>query len=365
MKKIDIYIYKKFLSTYFISTSIIIAIAVVFDLSEKIDNFIDHKAPLNLIIKDYYFNFIIHYITVFSGLITFISVVFFTSRLSENSEIIALYNSRISPWRLIRPYIICAFVIFIPSSFLSNSLTPQTNEKRLEFENNFIKKTDIKSERNFNKSINNNSIIYMSYYNVNKKKGTDFCWQKLKEKKLQKKINSRVIQWDNEVLKWKITDYKIDSFIYNNNNDNFKIVSKYNPGSLYINLNEDPKIIFKQKREIQSMTTKQISSYIKKERENGNYDLKLEIIEKTQRTTNLVSIIILTILGFAISIKKNKGGLGIKLSFGILLCFTYIFFMKFSSTLTLNGGVNPELAIWIPNFLFSIISIYLFKKFSF
>ena len=365
MKKIDIYIYKKFLGTYFISTSIIISIAVVFDLSEKIDNFIDHKAPLELIVKDYYFNFIIHYSTVFSGLITFISVIFFTSRLSENSEIIALYNSKISPWRLIRPYIICAFVIFIPYSFLSNSLTPQTNEKRLEFENNFIKKTDVKSERNFNKSINNNSIIYMSYYNVNQKKGIDFCWQKLMKNKLQKKINSKIIKWDNEVLKWKITDYKIDSFIYNKNNDNFKIVSKYENGSIYINLKEDPNIIFKQKREIQSMTTKQISSYIKKERENGNYDLKLEIIEKTQRTTNLVSIIILTILGFSISIKKNKGGLGIKLTFGILLCFTYIFLMKFSSTLTLNGGVNPELAIWIPNFLFSMISLYSFKKFAF
>ena len=185
------------------------------------------------------------------------------------------------------------------------------------------------------------------------------------KKKLQKKINSKIIQWDNEVLKWKITDYKIDSFIYNKTNNNFKIVSKYDEGSLYINLNEDPNIIFKQKREIQSMTTKQISSYIKKERENGNYDLKLEIIEKTQRTTNLFSIIILTILGFSISIKKNKGGLGIKLTLGILLCFTYIFLMKFSSTLTLNGSVNPELAIWIPNFLFSMISLYSFKKFAF
>ncbi len=364
MKKIDIYIYKKFLSTYFISTSIIISIAVVFDLSEKIDNFIDHKAPIDLIIKDYYFNFIIHYSTVFSGLITFISVVFFTSRLSENSEIIALYNSKISPWRLIRPYIICAFIIFIPSSFLSNSLTPQTNEKRLEFENNFIKKTDVKSERNFNKSINNNSIIYMSYYNVNQKKGIDFCWQKMKEKKLQKKINSKIVQWDKEVLKWKITDYKIDSFVYNNNN-NFKIISNYDKGSIYINLNEDPNIIFKQKREIQSMTTKEISKFIKEEKKNGNYDLKLEIIEKTQRTTNLFSIIILTILGFSISIKKNKGGLGIKLTLGILLCFVYIFFMKFSTTLTLNGGVSPEIAIWIPNFLFTIISIYLFKRFAF
>ena len=365
MNKIDKYIYKKFLGTYLISISIILSIAVVFDLSEKIDNFIDNDAPLNLIIQDYYLNFIIHYGTVFSGLITFISVIFFTSRLSENSEIIAFYNSKISPWRLFRPYFICSLIIFLPCVLLTNSITPQTNEKRLEFENNYIKKTDVKTEKNFNKSIQNNSIIYMDYYNVNEKKGIEFCWQKINNGKLEKKINSKIIEWDEENLKWKITDYKIDRFIYNKKKQNSKIISNIGKGSLHIDLKEDPNKIFKQKREIQSMTTKEITSFIKEEQKKGNLDLKLEIIEKTQRTSNSFSIMILTLLGFSISIKKNKGGLGLKLSLGILMCFIYIFLMKFSTTLTLNGEINPEIAIWMPNFLFFIISIITFKKLAY
>ena len=364
MMKIDKYIYKKFLGTYLVSISIILSIAVVFDLSEKIDNFIDYNAPIKSILNDYYLNFIIHYGTVFSGLITFVSVIFFTSRLSENSEIIAFYNSKISPWRLFRPYFICSLIIFLPCVLLTNSITPQTNEKRLEFENNYIKKTDVKTERNFNKSIQKNSIIYMDYYNVKDKKGVEFCWQKINNGKLEKKISSKIIQWDNEKFKWKITNYKIDSFIYKNNR-NSKIAIDIGKGSTYIDLKEDPNKIFKQKREIQSMTTKEIEDYIAKEKKIGNYDLKLEIIEKTQRTSNSFSIIILTLLGFSMSIKKKKGGLGLKLTLGISMCFIYIFLMKFSTTLTLNGEISPEIAIWMPNLLFIIISIITFKKLAY
>ncbi len=365
MKKIDIYIYKKFLSTYFISITIILSIAVVFDLSEKIDNFIDNNAPLNLIIKDYYLNFIIHYGTVFSGLLTFISVIFFTSRLSENSEIIAFYNSKISPLRLFQPYLICSLIIFLPSILLTNWVTPQTNEKRLIFENNYIKKTDVRTEKNFNKSVQKNSIIYMDYYNVNEKKGIEFCWQEMKNGKLEKKITSKIIEWDSDISKWKITNYQIDSFIYNTKNENYRIITKKSEKDIHINLNEDPNKIFKQKREIQSMTTREISQFIQEEKRSGNNDLKLEIIEKTQRNSNAFSIIILTLLGFSISIKKNRGGLGLKLSLGILICFTYIFLMKFSTTLTLNGELHPQIAIWIPNILFMLISIITFRKLAY
>ena len=364
MKKIDKYIYKKFLSTYIISISIILSVAVVFDLSEKIDNFIDNNAPFNLIISDYYINFIIHYGTVFSGLITFISVIFFTSRLSENSEIISFYNSKISPLRLFRPYLICSLIIFFPCIFLTNSITPLTNEKRLDFENKFIKRTDIKSEKKFNKSVKKNSIIYMDYYNVNKKQGIEFCWQTFNNGRLEKKIKSKIIEWDEQNLKWKISDYKIDSFIYMGNK-NSKIISNHNKKSLLINLNEDPNRIFKQKREIQSMTSFEIKKFIDEEKKEGNFDLKSEVIEKTQRTSNSFSIIILTILGFSISVKKKKGGLGMKLTLGILMCFIYIFLMKFSTTLTLNGEMDPQSAIWLPNILFFIISLYTFKKLAY
>ena len=165
-------------------------------------------------------------------------------------------------------------------------------------------------------------------------------------------------------MKWKISDYKIDSFVYMGNK-NSKIISNHNKKSLLINLNEDPNRIFKQKREIQSMTSFEIKKFINEEKKEGNFDLKLEVIEKTQRTSNSFSIIILTILGFSISVKKKKGGLGMKLTLGILMCFIYIFLMKFSTTLTLNGEMEPQIAIWLPNIVFFIISLYTFKKLAY
>ena len=205
----------------------------------------------------------------------------------------------------------------------------------------------------------------MDYYNINAKKGIEFCWQEMKNGKLEKKITSKIIEWDNDISKWKITNYQIDSFIYNNKNENYRIITKKSEKDIHINFNEDPNKIFKQKREIQSMTTREISQFIQEEKRSGNNDLKLEIIEKTQRNSNAFSIIILTLLGFSISIKKNRGGLGLKLSLGILICFIYIFLMKFSTTLTLNGELHPQIAIWIPNILFMFISIITFRKLAY
>ena len=204
----------------------------------------------------------------------------------------------------------------------------------------------------------------MDYYNVNKKQGIEFCWQTFNNGRLEKKIKSKIIEWDEQNLKWKISDYKIDSFVYMGNK-NSKIISNHNKKSLLINLNEDPNRIFKQKREIQSMTSFEIKKFIDEEKKEGNFDLKSEVIEKTQRTSNSFSIIILTILGFSISVKKKKGGLGMKLTLGILMCFIYIFLMKFSTTLTLNGEMDPQSAIWLPNIVFFIISLYTFKKLAY
>ena len=147
MRKFDNYIIRNFLYTYALSISMILGIAIVFDFSEKIDNFIDHNAPTELIIKDYYLNFIIHYGVLFSGLITFVSVIFFTSKLSENNEIIALYNIKISPYRILVPYIISGTIIFLINIYFQNWFLPDRNEKRLDFENTYIRNKDILREK--------------------------------------------------------------------------------------------------------------------------------------------------------------------------------------------------------------------------
>ena len=364
MKKIDLYIIKKFLSTYLLSITLILLVAIVFDFSEKIDNFIDNKAPLKLILEDYYINFIIHYGTLFSGLVSFVSVVFFTSRMSQNSEFIALYNSKISPLRLFIPYFLCSLLIFIPAFLSINLLIPKTNEKRLNFENNYIKKTDIKRENNFHKQLDKNTIIYIDSYDPKRNRGYHFSLIKNNAKSkndIEKIIYSKVLEWDSKEKKWFLQYYLINEF----NNNNRKIIDSLNTNEkLYINniFNENPIELFQQKREIQSMNTNQLSSKITKEKKKGNNDLKDLIIEKNQRIAFPFSIIILTMLGFSISSKKRKGGIGYKLSFGLLLCFIYIFLMKFSITLSINGSLDPLLAVWVPNIIFFAMSLIAFKK---
>jgi len=364
LKKIDLYIIKKFIGTYLLSISLILLIAIVFDFSEKIDNFIDNNAPINLVIKDYYLNFIIHYGTLFSGLVTFVSVVFFTSRMSQNSEIITIYNSKISPKRLFVPYIICSILIFLPCFISINFLIPETNDKRLDFENKYIKRTDVNRENNFHKQVDQNTIIYINSYDPKRNRGYHFSLIKnnsISTKNIDKILYSKVVEWDSIQKKWFSQYYILNEFI-----EGRRVITDSISSSkrMYIDelFTEDPKELFQQKREIQSMSTNQISQKINIEKEKGNYDLKNLVIEKNQRIAFPFSIIILTILAFSISSKKRKGGIGYKLSFGLLLCFVYIFLIKFSITLSLNGNFNPLLAVWIPNILFFILSVISFKK---
>jgi len=364
LKKIDLYIVKKFLGTFLLFITLILLVAIVFDFSEKIDNFIDNKAPFDLILKDYYINFIIHYGTLFSGLVAFISVVFFTSRMSQNSEIITIYNSKISPIRLLTPYLFCSLIIFVPCFFSINLLIPETNETRLSFENNYVKKTDVNRETNFHKQLNQNTIIYIDSYDPKRNRGYHFSLIKNNsnsKKDIEKTIYSKVIEWDSISKKWFSQYYLINEF-----HENKRIItdSTHSSEKMYIDnlFNENPTELFQQKREIQSMSTNQLSSKINKEKEKGNLDLKDLIIEKNQRIAFPFSIIILTILAFSISSKKRKGGIGYKLSFGLLLCFIYIFLIKFSITLSLNGSFNPLLAVWIPNIIFFTMSLIAFKK---
>ena len=362
MKKIDLYIIKKFLGTFLLSITLILLIAIVFDFSEKIDNFIDNKAPFKLILKNYYLNFIIHYGTLFSGIITFISVVFFTSRMSQNSEIITIYNSKISPIRLLAPYLFCSLTIFLPCFFSINFIIPQTNQTRLNFENNYVKKTDVNREKGFHKQLDKNTIIYIDSYDPKRNRGYHFSLIKNQSKKnIEKIIYSKVVEWYSISKKWFSQYYLINEF---NENKRIIIDSTHSSQRMYIDdlFTESPKELFQQKREIQSMSTNQLSNKINKEQKKGNYNLKDLIIEKNQRIAFPFSIIILTILGFSISSKKRKGGIGYKLSFGLLLCFTYIFLIKFSITLSLNGGFDPLLAVWIPNLVFFFMSILSFKK---
>jgi len=356
LKKFDYYIIKQFLFTFGLSISLILAIAVIFDFSEKIDNFIDHQAPTHLIITDYYANFIIHYGVVFSGLITFISVIFFTSRLSDNNEIIALYNSKISPYRLLVPYFIGALFIFLPNIYFQNSFLPSKNEERLKFEKEYIRNKDVYRKRGLHKQINDDTFVFIKSYDVKKKKGYLFDLQTYANNQMLKQISAGSIIWDNEKLLWEIKNYKEKEFQSDYN------VNIEEGDKKFLDLNIAPEEMFQQNISIKSMNFHELREFIITEKERGNTFLPIYQIEQNERLSYSFSIFIFTLLGFLIANKKTRGGLGYKLTAGIAICFFYIFLMKFFVTFTINGNVPAIITVWFSNILYLLACGFLFKK---
>ena len=318
MKKFDYYIIKNFLFTFGLTISLILAIAVVFDFSEKIDNFIDHQAPTNLIIKDYYLNFIIHYGVVFSGLITFVSVIFFTSKMSDDNEIIALYNNKISPLRILIPYLISALFIFLPNLYFQNHFLPKQNEARLEFEKNYIKNKDVLREKKLHKQIDDNKFIFISNYDVKNMKGYNVDIQEYSNNNLLEKITGSTIIWNKINSKWKIKNF-IKKTIKKNKIETIKA------DEITLDITISPEELFLQNRSIKSMQFKELKNFIKIEKNRGNEFLPIYQIEQHERFSYAFSIFIFTLFGFLIANKKTKGGLGYKLTTGIGICFFYIF----------------------------------------
>ena len=356
MKKFDYYIIKQFLWTFSLSISLILAIAIVFDFSEKIDNFIDHNAPTDLIIKDYYLNFIIHYGVMFSGLITFISVIFFTSRLSENNEIIALYNNKISPIRILVPYIISAFIIFLPNIYFQNEFLPSKNESRLNFETKYIKNKDVLREKKLHKQIDENTFIFINNYDVQNSKGYNIDIQEYEAKKLVKKISGSIMTWKKDKQLWTIKNY-IEQDV--NNLNKIETIRKK---EMLVDLNINPEQLFQQTRSIKSMDFQELNALITQSKEIGNEFLSIYQVEQNERFSYAFSIFIFTLMGFLIANKKDRGGLGHKLTVGLAICFLYIFIMKFAITLTINSGIPANITVWAPNIICLLICITAFKR---
>ena len=211
LSKLDIYIIRKFLGTFFFSIILILSIAVIFDLTEKLDNFFDNNAPLEAIIFDYYLNFIPFYMNMFTPLFTFISVIFFTSKLASNTEIIAMLASGISFRRIMKPYFISATIISIMSFILGGYIIPPSNEKMLEFEDAYIKKFKTNYARNIQMEVEPGVILYIERFEIAQNKGYRFSLEKFDDKILTSRLTAESITWDS-LYQWKITDYLLRNF---------------------------------------------------------------------------------------------------------------------------------------------------------
>ena len=352
LKKIDFYIIKKFLGTYIFAILLIISIAVVFDINEKIDDFIN--APLKEIIFDYYLNFIPYYANLFSQLFTFIAVIFFTSKLADNSEIIAMLSSGISFKRLMVPYMVSAAIISSLTFTLNSFVIPPANKTRIEFQNKYVSNKKVDYAANVQLQVSPGVIAYINRYDDNLKTGYRFSMEKFDGKSLKSKLTAESIRYDS-AYHWIARNYTIRDF------DGME--ERFRKGlRLDTMITIAPSDFLISRYDAELMTTPELNAYIKKQQERGASNVKPFQIEYEGRIASIFAAFILTSIGMSLSSRKVKGGMGVNIGIGLILSFTYIMFSTISSTFATNGDMSPRLAVWLPNILYIIIAIYLYTK---
>ena len=356
IRKMDWYIIKKFLGTYFFAIALIISIAVVFDVNEWIDNFINNKAPVKAIIFDYYANFIPYFSNLFSPLFVFISVIFFTSKLAENSEIIAMMSTGMSFKRLLRPYMISAAIISIMTYGMGAYVIPKGNVTRLNFEDRYKKKKKQEYVRNVQVEVDSGVIAYMERYENYNKTAYRFSLDKFVDKKLVSHLTARSATYDTTTVnKWTLKNYMIREM------DGMKeTITKGERLDSIIKMEPQDFLIMKGKQE--TMTSSELSAYIERQRRRGFANIKEFEIEYHKRIAMSFASFILTIIGVSLSSRKVKGGMGMYLGAGLALSFSYILFQTVSATFAVNGNASPFLAVWVPNIVYTFIAIYLYRK---
>ena len=354
MKILDWYIIRKFLGTFFFSLALIIAVAVIFDISEKLDDFIERKAPLKAIVFDYYFNFIPYFANLFAYLFVFISVIFFTARMAANTEIVAMLNSGVSFRRLLFPYFISAGLIAAISFYFNGWVIPHSNKIKLDFENIYIKNPVEFKDRNMHRQISPGVFMYLESYNNNNNTGYRFSLEKLENGKRTWFLNSDRILWDSLTGKWRIENYYLRTI----NGFHEHMESGIRKDTI---LNIRPADFRRRLNIIEAMDTPALNRFIHEEQQQGSANVTSYLVEKYRRTALPFSTFILMLIGVSLSARKVRGGIGAQLGIGITLSFAYILFQQISNTFAINGSIAPLLAVWIPNLIFACIAVYIVR----
>ncbi len=354
-KIIDRYIIKKFLGTYVFAILLLLAIVVMFDVNEKLDSFL--KAPLRATIVDYYVNFLPYFANQFSPLFTFIAVIFFTSKLAGNSEIIAMLSAGISFRRLLRPYMFSAAVIAAFTFVLDAYIIPPANIKRINYTDTYVKNRRVDYGSNIMLMVAPGEIAYMSRYDNTTKTGVRFSLESFDdEKRLSSRMTAQTIKWDTLYL-WKAYDYVIRDF-----DGERERIRKGRQIDTMIPF--EPRDFLIAKNDHEKMTTPALSAYIERQKTRGVANIQSFQVEYHRRFAMTAAAFILTIIGMSLSSRKTKGGIGLNIGIGLILSFSYILFMTITQTFAVSGLTSAAVAMWIPNIIYTIIAVILYRRTS-
>jgi len=353
MRIIDKYIIKKFLSTFLFVVFIVVAIVVVIDITEKLDEY--SRNNLGVIeVAGYYFNYIPFIANLITPITTFIATVFITAKMANHSEIIAILSNGTSFNRLLMPYFIGASIIAVVSFYFNGWVIPKTSKERIAFEVKHLKKRYYFGERNFHIQVAPNQYLFMESYNNQVNVGVRFTLEKFHDNKLVEKLSARRIEWDKEKENWRLINWqrrviKPDREVvtFGDKMDTTLIIHPREFESDY--------------RLYEGMTLPELNRYISELEARGAEGKEIYIVEKYVRYTAPFAILILTFIGVIVSARKSRGGAGFQIALGFLMSFIFIIFFVMSKGTAEKGSLNPLLGVWLPNIIFGLVGIIMYR----
>ncbi len=357
MKKIDLYILKKFIGTFFFAVSLLMVIIIVFDLSENIDAFLKHNAPWQKVAVNYYLTSIPYYINQFIHLFVFIAVIFFTSKMANRSEVVAVLSSGIGFRRFLVPYLTGATLLALMSLYLGNFLIPNMNVIRREFKDQYIEHLVKSSGRNIHIQTDKEEFVYVETYDMRNDWGYKFAIERYRDNELVYKMSSDLIYHDSiDDHGWRIDNYT-QRYI---DGDRETIVNGRRLDTVIPNLKGSD--FYNTKEDFEEMAFFELRDHIAVMKQRGAEGVRRYEVEMHQRMAQPAALLILTLIGVALSSRKIRGGMGMHLGLGITIAFSYVLFVKVAMAFGINGGVSPALAAWIPNLLYCVLAVFFLAK---
>lgn len=355
MKKIDWYIFKRYLITFTAMLFMFIPIGIIIDVSEKINRMIENNVALKDVLV-YYYGFTIYFANLLFPIFLFLSIIWFTSKLANNTEIIAILSSGISFTRFLRPYLIGATLVSFVTLLMGFFILPDASEKYWDFRYTYLKKNvEQRQTSDIFRQVNATDYMYVSSYNVISKTGFDFIYEKFNGNKLEYKLYANKVKYND-----KTKDYTLFNYVKRSVGKNGDIIEKQEKLTRKFEFEPDdltPVIYVAETMNIFDLVT-----FIDKERAKGSSNLDVYLVVLYKKFSLPASAFILTIIAVAVSAMKRRGGMGVNLAIGILVAFSFVFFDKIFGTLAEKSSIPPFLAVWFPNIVFGILAFYLLRN---
>lgn len=370
LKILDRYILRRFIGTFFFSIALMLSIFIVFDLSEKLQDFVASHIPVREIIFEHYLNFIPYYGNLFSPLFTFIAVILFTSKMAYKTEFVAILSSGTSFRRILRPYMIGAGLITVMSLVLNHFVIPRSNKVRIAFEDRYINDGYNTEETSIYRQIAPGTVLYLADYNNHTNFSTQMSIEKVENNRQVYMMKADNMKWDSLTGMWSVEHVFERELVYSQEKDSlhsgqthivFKEKHKLTP-SKKIKIDFSPRDMARFESKIEVLPYFELKEYIAKEKQKGSSRIEFFEVEMYKRTAFPFATFILTIIGVSISSRKIRGGVGLHIALGLVLSCIYILFMHISTTFATSGLAQPLLAVWIPNILFSFVAFFLYKR---